>query len=220
VRGELWHQIDIDHQVYLAIITSGVDGDLNTRLRRLLHLDAPPQTTGGTWQAPSRTATDVTVRAHGAAPREDPHRITAPALAEQVRAPARALADLLGVELADITVRRDERIAPGDPPMLLLTVSDGARRHEFAVPGWRGDRILAVLPCPLCAEPVATCLIADLAAYGTLLATLPLEAIALDERHRVLDEVAQEFFTDPGHDPTCRYNPQSDQIAHPDTTAP
>lgn len=189
VRGELRHQIDIDHQVYLAIIQGGPAGDLNARLRRLLHLDPPPAPTLSTRQAPSHVAAEVITRAQ------------APAVC--------LLANLLGVTVADISVHRDERVPHGQQPVLLLTVTDGARHHEFAVPGGQGDRILAVLPCPLCAEPVATCLIADLAAYGTLLATLPLEAIAQDEQHRVIKEVAHEFFTDPGHIPTCRYSPSA-----------
>jgi hypothetical protein len=212
---QLWHQIEVDHEVYRAIIQHGPPGDLNTRLRRMLQLDPPPDPATSA-HAPSRAAAQLLLRARAAADREDLHRITDPALAHAARSAVRALADLLGVALDDITVRRDERVTHGNQPVLLLTVSDGARHHEFAVPDWQCDRILAVLPCPNCAEPVATCLIADLAAYGTLLATLPLETIAFDEPHRLLDEVADEFFTDPGHDPTCHYHPEAEGTGNQD----
>jgi hypothetical protein len=219
VCGELRHQIEIDHQVYLALLHRGPAGDLNARLRRLLRLDPGSAPSAGASGAPSRAAADQTVQIHASAQREHPPRSSDPTSAHALRTAIRALADLLGIEPCDITVRGDQRVPPGQQPVVLLTVTDGARHHEFAIPGGRSDRILAVLPCPLCAQPVATCLIADLAAYGTLLATLPLAAIAFDEQHWLLEQVAEEFFTDPGHAPTCRYSPHTEQGACRDAPA-
>jgi hypothetical protein len=132
-----------------------------------------------------------------------------PAWAARARQARRDLADLLGIEIKDITVRAVASRPRGAMPGLELAVHDGATTYTFATPYSEPGRVLAVAPCPDCRVPVPTRLIVELADLGAWLAELEHTPPRPGDYLDGIDQMATAEFYTSRHRPECRYSQHS-----------